>query len=213
MKLVVIDNYDSFTYNLVQYFGELRSELKEHLDIHVFRNDQITISELEVLQPDYLVVSPGPCTPSKSGISMAAIRRFTGKIPVLGICLGHQCIGEVFGGKVVRAPQPVHGKVGRIEHNSTGLFAGLPNLFQATRYHSLVVDASTLPNELDVTAVLHSDSRLIMGLKHREYPTFGLQFHPESILTLPGKQLLLNFLKVGLNSERRQKNLMRGAEV
>jgi anthranilate synthase/aminodeoxychorismate synthase-like glutamine amidotransferase len=196
MNLVMIDNYDSFTYNLVQFFGELKPQTGAELEIRVFRNDQVSVAELEALHPDYLVVSPGPCTPAESGISMQAIRFFTGKIPVLGVCLGHQCIGEAFGGKVIRAPQPVHGKVGMIEHDNTGLFQGLPNRFQATRYHSLVVERETLPVELEVSAVLQSDSRLIMGFKHREHPTFGLQFHPESIFTPLGKQLLQNFLNV-----------------
>ncbi len=185
--LIVIDNYDSFTYNLVQYFGELRVEMK------VFRNDRVSMEELESLQPEYLVISPGPCTPKESGISRTAVRYFSGKIPILGVCLGHQCIGEVFGGEIVRAPQPVHGKTSRIQHNGKDLFKGLPKTFDAVRYHSLVVNRDTFPKSLEITA--NTDDHLIMGLRHREAPTFGVQFHPESIFTDVGKQLLQNFLR------------------
>lgn len=185
--LTIIDNYDSFTYNLVQYFGELQVETR------VFRNDQVSLEELEALQPRYLVISPGPCTPRESGISMAAIRFFTGKIPILGVCLGHQCIGEVFGGEIIRAPQPVHGKLSRINHNGKDLFKNLPKTFTAVRYHSLVVNRETFPASLEITA--NTDDHLIMGLRHRQDPTFGVQFHPESIFTDVGKELLKNFLR------------------
>jgi anthranilate synthase/aminodeoxychorismate synthase-like glutamine amidotransferase len=187
--LVIIDNYDSFTYNLVQYFGELK------VDIKVFRNDQVTIEQLQELQPDYVVISPGPCTPKESGISPEAVRYFSGKVPVLGVCLGHQCIGEVFGGNVIRAPYPVHGKLSTIHHNGQGLFQGIPEPFEAVRYHSLVVEEQTFPEVLEVTAT--TEDGLIMGLKHRQHPTYGLQFHPESIFTGVGKSLLANFLKAG----------------
>ncbi|MGE5581566.1 MAG: anthranilate synthase component II [Bacillota bacterium] len=184
--LIIIDNYDSFTYNLAQYFGELGQEMK------VFRNDQVSLDQLEALRPDYLVVSPGPGTPKDSGISAAVISRFAGEIPILGVCLGHQCIGEVFGGKVVRAPFPVHGKMSGIHHNRRDLFAGIPQPFEAVRYHSLVIERETLPEILEVTAT--TETGLIMGLKHRKYPIYGVQFHPESVFTGVGKQLLVNFL-------------------
>jgi anthranilate synthase/aminodeoxychorismate synthase-like glutamine amidotransferase len=186
--LVIIDNYDSFTYNLVQYFGEME------IPISVFRNDQISVAELGKLNPSRLVISPGPCTPKESGISMDAIRRFSGEIPVLGVCLGHQCIGEVFGGRVIRAPRPVHGKQSEILHDGTELFEGVANPLLAVRYHSLVVERDSLPDPLQVTAI--EPGGLIMGLRHRKHPTFGLQFHPESIFTNDGKQLLRNFIKV-----------------
>jgi len=192
--LVIIDNYDSFTYNLVQYFGELAPELVASGNLKVFRNDQITIAQLQELRPDYLVVSPGPCTPKESGISMDAIRCFTGRIPILGVCLGHQCIGEVFGGRVIRAPYPVHGKMSQITHNRQGLFQDTPDPFEAVRYHSLVVEKSSLPTVLEITASCDPD--LIMGLRHREFPIYGVQFHPESIFTGNGKKLLANFLKI-----------------
>ena len=186
--LAIIDNYDSFTYNLVQYFGEMGA------DIQVFRNDRITLAELTALRPERLVISPGPCTPKESGISMAAIRHFAGRIPILGVCLGHQCIGEVFGGRVIRAPQPVHGKESLIQHDGKELFAGMPQPFAAVRYHSLVVERSSLPAALEVTAT--EPGGLVMALRHRDHPTFGLQFHPESVFTESGKQLLVNFMKV-----------------
>ncbi|HEX3047991.1 MAG TPA: aminodeoxychorismate/anthranilate synthase component II [Bacillota bacterium] len=187
--LALIDNYDSFTYNLVQYFGELQVEMK------IFRNDQITMDELVALKPEYLVISPGPCTPKESGISLEAIRYFSGKIPILGVCLGHQCIGEVFGGEVIRAPYPVHGKMSYVHHNGRGLFEGIPEPFEAVRYHSLVVKRETFPEALEITATC--DPELVMGLKHRVHPTYGMQFHPESIFTNVGKDLLRNFLKMG----------------
>lgn len=187
--LVVIDNYDSFTYNLVQYFGELEAEIK------VFRNDQTNLVELERLNPTHLVISPGPGTPRQSGISLAAIRHFSGKIPILGVCLGHQCIGAVFGGNVVRAPAPVHGKIARISHNRRDLFQAVPDPFEAVRYHSLVVAQAGFPEVLEITAT--NETGLVMGLRHRSQPTFGLQFHPESIFTGAGKSILANFLKIG----------------
>src|SRR5919108_595085 len=184
--LVLIDNYDSFTYNLVQYFGELGA------DIRVFRNDQITLNDLIALKPSHLVISPGPGEPIKDdGISADAIKHFTGKIPVLGVCLGHQCLGAVFGGKVDRAQRLMHGKTSKVTHNGQGIFKGIPSPFEAMRYHSLVV-YDPIPAELEVTAITPEEE--IMGLKHREHPTYGVQFHPESILTEHGKQILKNFL-------------------
>jgi len=186
--LLMIDNYDSFTYNLVQYFGELGAE------IQVYRNDCISVAEIERLAPDHLVISPGPCTPNEAGISVEAVRQLAGKIPLLGVCLGHQSIGQAFGGRVVRAAKLMHGKTSPIEHDGRGLFAGLDNPFIATRYHSLVVERESLPDCLDVTAWTADGT--IMGLRHRELPVYGLQFHPESILTTAGKQLLANFLNI-----------------
>ncbi len=186
--LVVIDNYDSFTYNLVQYFGELGAEAR------VFRNDQVSLNQLSELQPARLVISPGPGDPDDSGISVAAIQYFSGKIPVLGVCLGHQCIGAVFGGKIVRAPAPVHGKLTTVSHQGQGIFAGIKDQFEAVRYHSLVVERESLPNSLQITAT--NEQGLIMGLQHQTKPTFGVQFHPESIFTSSGKDLLANFLKI-----------------
>lgn len=191
--LVMIDNYDSFTYNIVQYLGELGVEVK------VFRNDEITIEQIEALQPEYLVISPGPCTPNEAGISMAAIKHFAGKLPILGICLGHQCIGQVFGGKVIRAQEVMHGKTSAIVHNGEGVFTQLNNPLQATRYHSLVVERESLPSCLEVTAWVEKDGQPaeIMGLRHKEYDIEGVQFHPESILSDQGHELLRNFLTVG----------------
>ena len=186
--LIIIDNYDSFTYNLVQYFGELGAR------IEVFRNDRITVAEIERLQPEKLCVSPGPCTPREAGISCEAIRTLGPRIPTLGVCLGHQAIGDVFGGEVVRAPRLMHGKTSPIHHDGRGVFAGLPNPFEATRYHSLIVQRDTLPECLEITAQTDQDE--IMGLRHKEFPVHGVQFHPESILTLEGKQLLKNFLEM-----------------
>ena len=183
--LAVIDNYDSFTYNLVQYFGELGAAPQ------VFRNDAITLDELAALRPSRLVISPGPGDPEDGGISNAAILRFSGQMPVLGVCLGHQCLGAVYGGTVGRAPRLMHGKTSRIFHDGTGLFNGLPSPFEATRYHSLIVE-EPLPPCLEVTAL--TDQGEIMGLRHKDYQTFGVQFHPESILTQHGKQILQNFL-------------------
>ncbi len=186
--LLVIDNYDSFTYNLVQYFGELGA------DPLVKRNDEITPNEIAVLQPARIVISPGPCTPNEAGISNEVIRRFGPTVPLLGVCLGHQCIGHVFGGEVVRAGRLMHGKTSPILHHGTGVFAGLPNPFDATRYHSLLVKRETFPAALEITAETAEGE--IMGLRHREFPIHGVQFHPESILTLEGKRLLQNFLAI-----------------
>jgi anthranilate synthase/aminodeoxychorismate synthase-like glutamine amidotransferase len=184
--LLVIDNYDSFTYNLVQYLGELGAELE------VYRNDAITVDEIERLAPAGIVVSPGPGTPAEAGVSMPVIRRCAERIPILGVCLGHQAIGEVFGGVVERGPVPVHGKTAMIHHDGRGVFAGLPSPFEATRYHSLVVRRAGLPACLEISA--ESEDGLIMGLRHHTLPVEGVQFHPESILTASGKALLGNFL-------------------
>jgi len=184
--LVMVDNYDSFTYNLVQYLGELGQTIK------VYRNDQITTDELEKLAPERIVISPGPCSPNEAGISNEVIRRFGGKVPLLGVCLGHQCIGHVFGGDVVRAPRLMHGKTSMIHHDGKTIFQGLPNPFQATRYHSLIIKRETLPECLEVTA--ETDQGEIMGVRHRQCQVEGVQFHPESILTESGKDLLRNFL-------------------
>ena len=186
--LLVIDNYDSFTYNLVQYFGELGA------DPQVKRNDAITIEELEKMRPVKIVISPGPGTPADAGISMEVIRRLGPKIPILGVCLGHQSIGEVYGGKVVRAERLMHGKTSPIRHDGKGVFAKLPNPFEATRYHSLIVERDSVPNCLEVSAETAEGE--IMGLRHREYPVHGVQFHPESILSKEGKDLLANFLRI-----------------
>ncbi|MCE1252803.1 MAG: aminodeoxychorismate/anthranilate synthase component II [Anaerolineae bacterium] len=183
--IAVIDNYDSFTYNLVQYLGELGAE------VNIYRNDSITSQELDELNPSHIVISPGPGDPNDAGISQEVIRLLGQRRPVLGVCLGHQCIGAVFGGQVVRAPTLMHGKTSFIHHDNQALFAGLPNPFYATRYHSLVV-SQPIPQALVVTAV--ADSGEIMGLRHRQYPIYGVQFHPESILTVGGKQILQNFL-------------------
>lgn len=189
--LLMIDNYDSFTYNVVQYFGEL------NVDVDVVRNDEVSISDIENNQPDYLVISPGPCTPNEAGISLEAVSHFSGKLPLLGICLGHQSIGQAFGGEIVRASQIMHGKVSPVFHNNQGVFAGLPSPFNATRYHSLVIDKNTLPDCLEVTAWTQNEAGEIdeiMGVRHKQLPVEGVQFHPESILTEHGHQLLDNFL-------------------
>ena len=185
--IIVIDNYDSFTYNLVQYLGELGADLR------VFRNDAIIIDELVALKPDRIVISPGPGGPNDGGISNEAIRRFSGAIPILGVCLGHQCIGAVFGGVVKRAPKLMYGKTSQIYHHGDGIFDGLPSPFEATRYHSLIVE-EPLPDCLEVTAFTSEGD--VMALRHKQHPTYGVQFHPESILTRHGKQLLKNFLNV-----------------
>lgn len=190
--LVMIDNYDSFTYNLVQYFAELGAEVK------VFRNDQVTIEEIEALNPDHIVISPGPCTPNEAGISMAAIQHFAGKVPLLGICLGHQSIGQVYGGDIVRADNIMHGKTSPIHHSNSGVFEGLSEGYRATRYHSLVIDKRTLPDCLEITAWTENQDgtmEAIMGIRHKEHRIEGVQFHPESILTEHGHDLLANFLK------------------
>jgi len=184
--LVMIDNYDSFTYNLVQYLGELGEVIK------VYRNDQVTVDEIEQQKPERIVISPGPCTPNEAGISNEILRRFAGKVPMLGVCLGHQCIGHVFGGEVVRAPRLMHGKTSMIHHDGKTIFAGLPNPFEATRYHSLIIKRETLPDCLEITA--ETDQKEIMGVRHKRHVIEGVQFHPESILTQSGKDLLRNFL-------------------
>ena len=186
--LLMIDNYDSFTYNIVQYFGQLG------MDVLVHRNDRITLDEIETLQPEQLVISPGPCSPEEAGISVAAIKHFAGKIPILGVCLGHQAIGAAFGGNVVRSISLMHGKTSPIHHDGKELFSNLPNPFQATRYHSLVVDRPTLPECLEVTAWVENGE--IMGMRHKDLPIWGVQFHPESILTESGMDILKNFLDV-----------------
>jgi anthranilate synthase/aminodeoxychorismate synthase-like glutamine amidotransferase len=183
----MIDNYDSFTYNLVQYLGELRQELIVH------RNDRINIPEIEQLSPDHLVISPGPCTPDQAGISVDAIRHFAGKLPILGVCLGHQSIAQAFGGRIVRAAEPVHGKTSDIDHDGKSVFKGLPSPFIATRYHSLIIEEASLPDCFEVSA--RSTDGLIMGIRHHTFPIDGVQFHPESILTKVGKDLLKNFVE------------------
>ncbi len=185
--LVMIDNYDSFTYNLVQYLGQLGEEVK------VYRNDQIDLKGLEVSKPTRLVISPGPCSPNEAGISVAAIRHFAGRIPILGVCLGHQAIGAAFGGHVIRAPRLMHGKTSLIYHDGKDIFQGLPNPFEATRYHSLIVERESLPDCLEISAQTAVGE--IMGLRHKEFAIYGVQFHPESILTSEGLNLLQNFLK------------------
>ncbi|MHB8423994.1 MAG: anthranilate synthase component II [Gammaproteobacteria bacterium] len=190
--LLMIDNYDSFTYNLVQYLGELGTEVR------VYRNDAITVEEVEKLHPARIVISPGPCTPNEAGISVELIRRLGGRIPILGVCLGHQSIGQAYGGKIVHANRVMHGKVSLIRHGGKGVFAGLPNPFEATRYHSLAVAREPLPDCLEVTAWTENadgGAEEIMGLRHKSLPVEGVQFHPESILTQHGHDLLKNFLK------------------
>lgn len=186
--LLVIDNYDSFTYNLVQYFGELGA------DVTVRRNDEISVAEVAAMNPERICVSPGPCTPTEAGISCDVIRELGGKMPILGVCLGHQSIGQVYGGDVVRADRLMHGKTSMISHQGENVFAGLPDPFEATRYHSLIVKRDTLPDCLKITA--ETDNGVIMGLAHKELPVYGVQFHPESILTSEGKHLLKNFLEL-----------------
>jgi anthranilate synthase component II len=185
--LLMIDNYDSFTYNLVQYFGELNQE------VVVFRNDEVSLDEIAALQPARIVISPGPCTPNEAGISVPMIRRFAGEIPILGVCLGHQSIGQAFGGKIVHAKRVMHGKVSAIHHGGRGVFNGLQAPFEATRYHSLVIDRESLPAALEVTA--WTDDGEIMGVQHKSLPVQGVQFHPESILTQFGHELLRNFVR------------------
>ena len=191
--LLMIDNYDSFTYNVVQYLGELGA------DVRVYRNDEITLKEIEVLNPSKLVISPGPCTPNEAGVSTAAIKHFAGKLPILGVCLGHQSIASVFGGNVVRADKVMHGKTSPVFHNNKGVFKGLSNPFEATRYHSLVVEREGLPDCLEMTAWTETQEGSvdhIMGLRHREFQIEGVQFHPESILTEHGYDLFRNFLEL-----------------
>jgi anthranilate synthase/aminodeoxychorismate synthase-like glutamine amidotransferase len=186
--LLILDNYDSFTYNLVQYFGELGVEMK------IFRNDALTVDDVKKLAPEKICISPGPCTPNEAGISMDLIRQLGPTTPILGVCLGHQSIGQVYGGEVVRADRLMHGKTSPIHHNGSSVFAGLPNPFEATRYHSLIVKRETLPDCLEITAWTAENE--IMGLRHKDYPVHGVQFHPESILTENGKQMLETFLKL-----------------
>ncbi|HTH37684.1 MAG TPA: aminodeoxychorismate/anthranilate synthase component II [Pyrinomonadaceae bacterium] len=186
--LLVIDNYDSFTYNLVQYLGELGAEM------HIFRNDEITVDGVEELSPEKILISPGPGVPDGAGITLPIIERFAGRVPILGVCLGHQAIGQHFGGNVVRGPEPVHGKPVTVKHDGKSLFVGIEGEFQAGRYHSLVVERKSLPDSLEISA--ESPDGLIMGLRHRELPVEGVQFHPESILTEHGKVMLANFLRL-----------------
>ncbi len=190
----VLDNYDSFTYNLVQYLGELGAE------VAVRRNDQVTVAEIEAMQPERIVISPGPCTPQDAGISIELVRHFTGKLPILGVCLGHQALGAAFGGNVVRAPHLMHGKTSQVTHDGRTIFQELESPFTATRYHSLIVEEKNLPAELEVSAYTteKDGSRTIMGLRHRKYPVEGVQFHPESVLTGEGKKLISNFLQLGM---------------
>jgi anthranilate synthase component II len=184
--ILLLDNYDSFTYNLAQYLGELGCQVEVH------RNDRISVEQIAQRKPERIVISPGPCTPQEAGISVEMIQKLAGKIPILGVCLGHQAIGAAFGGKIIRAPKLFHGKTSQIRHDGGGVFRGLPNPFTATRYHSLIVERKSLPAELQVTA--ETDDDIIMGMQHRKYPLMGVQFHPESVLTESGKQLLKNFL-------------------
>ena len=186
--LLVIDNYDSFTYNLVQYLGELGQ------DVRVYRNDKITLKEIESLKPEKIVISPGPCTPKEAGISVDLIKQFAGKIPILGVCLGHQSIGYALGGEIIHAKKLMHGKTSMINHDGKTIFKNLPNPFEATRYHSLVIERESIPDELEISA--ETDDGEIMGVRHKEYIIEGVQFHPESILTKAGKDLLRNFLKL-----------------
>ncbi len=186
--LIVIDNYDSFTYNLVQYLGELGQ------DIRVYRNDKITLKEIESLKPEKIVISPGPCTPKEAGISVDLIKQFAGKIPILGVCLGHQSIGYALGGEIIHAKKLMHGKTSMINHDGKTIFKNLPNPFEATRYHSLVIERESIPDELEISA--ETDDGEIMGVRHKEYIIEGVQFHPESILTKAGKDLLRNFLEL-----------------
>jgi len=188
----VLDNYDSFTYNLVQYLGELGAE------VVVRRNDQVTVADVEAMRPERIVVSPGPCTPQEAGISIELIRHFAGKVPVLGVCLGHQAVGAAFGGEIVRAPHLMHGKTSQVMHDNRTIFQSLPMPITATRYHSLIVEEKSLPEELEVSAYTteKDGSRTIMGLRHRRFPVEGVQFHPESVLTDQGKKLISNFLQI-----------------
>ena len=183
--ILVIDNYDSFAYNLVQTVGLFKKE------INVVRNDKIPLKEIAALSPSHIVISPGPCTPNESGISVELIRNFAGKIPILGVCLGHQCIGQAFGGSIIRAPKPIHGKTSQIYHDKKTIFKGIKNPFTATRYHSLIIEKSTLPSSLEISA---ETDGLIMGIRHKKYNVEGVQFHPESFLTKEGKKLIRNFL-------------------
>jgi anthranilate synthase/aminodeoxychorismate synthase-like glutamine amidotransferase len=200
--IVVIDNYDSFTYNLVQYFGELGVE------IEVFRNDKASVEEIVALKPSHIVVSPGPGTPLDAGISNELIERTGAGTPILGVCLGHQCIGHVFGGEIIRAPRLMHGKTSQIHHNGEGLFANIPSPFEATRYHSLIIN-QPVPQNLEITARTNADE--IMGVRHREYPIYGVQFHPESFLTEHGMQILQNFLSLSQNGTQHSEKQLAAA--
>ena len=191
--ILLIDNYDSFTYNLVQALGEV----ERGIEIEVHRNDRITLDQIEAKHPSHLIISPGPCTPREAGISVDVVRRFSGKIPLLGVCLGHQSIAQAAGGRVVRAKRLLHGKTSRIRHDNNFIFKGLENPFQATRYHSLVAEPESLPEQFEICATTEDDPSEIMGLRHREQPVFGVQFHPESFLTTEGNKLLANFLAIG----------------
>jgi anthranilate synthase/aminodeoxychorismate synthase-like glutamine amidotransferase len=195
--LLVIDNYDSFTYNLVQFFGELGAEME------VRRNDEVTVEEIKDLKPERICISPGPCSPNEAGVSCEVINQFGSEVPILGVCLGHQSIGQVYGGEIVRAEQLMHGKTSMIEHNGEGLFKGLGNPLEATRYHSLIIRRDSLPDCLEQTAWCGD---LIMGVRHRDFPVHGVQFHPESILTEGGKQLLANFLEMDHQSQSEGSN-------
>ena len=188
----VLDNYDSFTYNLVQYLGELGAE------VVVRRNDQLTVEEVEAMHPERILLSPGPCTPQEAGISIDLVRHFAGKLPVLGVCLGHQAIGAAFGGKIVRAPRLMHGKTSQVQHDGKTIFKDLPTPMTATRYHSLIVEEKSLPKDLEISAYTseNGDPRVIMGLRHKRFPVEGVQFHPESVLTGEGKKLIANFLQL-----------------
>ena len=188
----VLDNYDSFTYNLVQYLGELGAE------VAVRRNDQITVEEVEAMRPERIVLSPGPCTPQEAGISIELVRHFAGKVPVLGVCLGHQAVGAAFGAEIVRAPKLMHGKTSEVQHDGRTIFSGLPSPMTATRYHSLIVQEEGLPKDLEISAYAteNGGSRVIMGLRHKRFPVEGVQFHPESVLTGEGKKLIGNFLRI-----------------
>jgi len=188
--IVLIDNYDSFTYNLVQRLGELQAQA----DLRVFRNDKVTVAEIEALGPSHIIISPGPCTPREGGVSNDVIRHFAGKVPILGVCLGHQCIGFVFGADVVRHDRLMHGKTSRIHHDGRTIFEGIANPFEATRYHSLIVRRESLPSEFEVSAWTDADE--VMGLRHRRWPLEGVQFHPESFLTVEGPKILKNFIRI-----------------
>jgi len=192
--ILVLDNYDSFTYNLVQYLGEMGAEMA------IYRNDQITLSEVAAMRPEKLVISPGPCTPKEAGISIDLIRKFGSQIPILGVCLGHQAIGEAFGGEVVRAPRLMHGKTSMIEHDGRAIYRQLPNPFEATRYHSLIIRRESMPDDLLITAWTQEGE--VMGVRHKSFPVEGVQFHPESILTQAGKGLLKNFLTMAQGDSR-----------
>lgn len=191
--VVLIDNYDSFTYNLVQRIGEVAPDI----EVHVYRNDQVTLAQLEAERPDHVVISPGPCTPREAGISNDVVRHFAGRVPLLGVCLGHQCIAYVHGAEIIRAPRIMHGKTSLVRHDEQGIFRGVPNPFEATRYHSLIIRPGTLPADFAISAACEDDPTEIMAIRHRQWPVDGVQFHPESFLTTVGHKLLANFLGIG----------------